>query len=242
MKIFEFMHANKIGYKLALFWRGWAIIAEQDKQYDLVDRILTQAKEVNAQPLKDINKSYDAFLARMRKKIANQDIDVINQLQPEHYNNNKKRLTLGQLKEDSTSHRNDHQQPRGFGREIKDGIIKQNDKSKKNIDNGFGVYCDTENRENQAPANDGRYLPMSDDFHLPPVSQGWKDLGTECNRMKENDGIPTSWNNQGFGQKIKPSQPLQVFLIFLICVLYIFSFKNILIIGNSLKYTAKRTS
>ena len=195
MEIFKFMHANKIGHKVALFWRGWAIVAEQNNQYDLVDRILSKAKQMNAQPIKDINKAYDQFLARMRKKIINNDIEVINQMQPQHYNNNK-RSTLGQLNNDPTSHRTNHNQARGFGKETKD-----KHRSKGNKNEGFGIYCDkAQNQENTDPENDGRYLRMNDDFNLPTVSTGWKQLAAECARKKENDGIPTSWNNQGFGK------------------------------------------
>lgn len=197
MEIFKFMHANKIGHKVALFWRGWAIVAEQNHQYDLVDRIFTQAKQINAQPIKDINKAYDQFLARLRKKIANNDEEVINQMQSENNNNNhhNKRATLGQLNNDTKSYRTNHKQARGFGKEIKSNNNKNNNNNK----GGFGIYCDDDNQENNDPQNDGRYLRINDDYNLPPVSKGWKSLQSEYVRKKENNRVPSTWNNQGFG-------------------------------------------
>merc|ERR1712228_816045 len=179
LQIFDFMFNHKIGYELALFWRGWAIIAENQHQFDLVDQIFVKAKEVNAVPIKDINHSHDAFLKRMKKKISSQNEDVMNAL----YNNSncRNRATLGQIAKNPSSHRFDSIKPRGFGQQI---AHKNNEK---NNQKSFGIYCDNENDENEAK--------------LPLVSHGWRALGSEYNRKKENDGIPTTWNQQGFGSQ-----------------------------------------
>ena len=179
LQIFDFMYNHKIGYELALFWRGWAIIAENQNRFDLVDQIFQKAKQVNAAPIKDINHAYEAFLKRMKKKISNQNEEVMNALHNNSYSHQPNRATLGQIAKNPTSHRFDSSKPRGFGQQI---AHKQHggDKNK-----SFGIYCDEENNENDA--------------RLPLVSNGWRALGSEYNRKKENDGVPTTWNQQGFG-------------------------------------------
>ena len=194
IEIFNFMHSNKIGHKLALFWRGWAIVAEQNENYDLVNRIFNQAKQVQAQPIQDINKSYDAFLARMRKKIQNQDFNDMNDINDSQNYMQSKRSTLGQLSDKATSHRNNSTKSRGFGREIMDKPKQDNQ--------AFGIYCDNGMDENIPPQGDGRYLPLNNDIKLPPINKGWRELGTDYNRKKENDGIATQWNQQGFGSQV----------------------------------------
>eukprot|EP01084_Bolivina_argentea_P210328 358031_1 len=178
MEVFKFLHANKIGQKLALFWRGWAIVAEQNSQFDLVDRIFTAAKHINAQPIKDINKSYDSFLARMKKKISSQNIEVMNQLHEDNNNNNNMRHTLAQINDCNDSHRNNYSKSKGFGQLINNNN-NNNNKCNSNINDKFGVYRDEneENNPNVARFNDG--------INLPPVTNGWRDLGTQSNRRKK---------------------------------------------------------
>jgi len=217
LQIFQFMHANKIGAKLALFWRGWSLMAEQHHQWDLVDRILCTAKQIGAQPQEDVTHAHDAFLERMKKRIHEQDMDQLNAMQTQsqqqrlqHHNGSgsgssgggMERATLGQITESSSSHRTDYQQPRGFGNEIKPTKTTTTTTASHNQPS-FGVYCDDD--ENMDP---GQIQPSAtthnddDDDGLQsllPVNRGWRQFATETHRRKENDGVPSTWNQQGFG-------------------------------------------
>eukprot|EP01084_Bolivina_argentea_P088925 160562_1 len=197
MEIFKFLHANKIGAQLALFWRGWAIVAEQQNQFDLVDRIFNEAKQIGAQPLKDIHRSYEQFSARMRKKIHNNDIELQPNIHHTSYpNNTNTRATLGQISAHSSSHRKDHIQPHGFGTQIamkqhhtkpQIGDINQDNRGKQRK---FGVYREQETQRVSSS--------------LPPAKSTWQKLGTGYNRSKENNGIASAWNHQHFNMENKP--------------------------------------
>lgn len=191
-EIFQFMHSNQIGHGLALFWRGWAIIAEQQRQFDLVDRIFTEAKAVGAQPMKDLNKSYNSYLARMRRKVRAEGTDCDDGDESRPQRGAAGRTALGQIADDDPSHRNGPRpKARGFGTAL--GGAQQNEQNA-----AFGVYRDGEENDRRR-RNDGRYLAKNSDIALPSAASGWKTLGTERGRKKENNRVPRQWNDQGLG-------------------------------------------
>lgn len=52
-EIFSYMQSNKIGDKVALFWMGWAYVAEKHENYNLADQIFQKGIKKNAEP-KDV--------------------------------------------------------------------------------------------------------------------------------------------------------------------------------------------
>jgi hypothetical protein len=49
-RVIQYMHKNKIGTGLALFWVAWAWVAEKQSNFALADKIFTKVRAAVAQP------------------------------------------------------------------------------------------------------------------------------------------------------------------------------------------------
>ena len=74
MEVFNFMDANDIGSKVALYWIAWAFYYEKSGNFKAADRVFLKGIRQLAQPKDLLNRRYHQFQRRMTRHFLNNDI------------------------------------------------------------------------------------------------------------------------------------------------------------------------
>lgn len=69
--IFKFMHKNKIGAKVALFWAAWAFVSEKGGQDNFADKLFVKGIAELAMPIELLHLRQKQFQRRLARKFLN---------------------------------------------------------------------------------------------------------------------------------------------------------------------------
>ena len=181
-EIFSFMQSNKIGAKLSLFWIAWAFVTEKLENFKLTDQIFQKGISKQAEPKDVLQKRYQQFQRRMARHYLNltadaEDAPRQSETQP---------AGRGALSSLSAS------QARGAQRQT-GGQGRVHGLGQRNAD-----AVPSTAKSNQTGATfsifDDAVIPVASDNLINENAQ-WNHAPSEKARHKENQGVPTFWND-----------------------------------------------
>ena len=112
-QVFKYLHSQKIGAQVAIFWIAWAFVAEKDSDYPFAEQIFKKGISKKAEPLQMLKLRHHQFQRRMSRHWLNSSKanDQLNDEYDEGERNRSSRSTLGGLSSDRLR-RNDRSQHR----------------------------------------------------------------------------------------------------------------------------------
>jgi hypothetical protein len=181
-EIFSYMQSNKIGAKLSLFWIAWAFVTEKLENFKLTDQIFQKGISKQAEPKDVLQKRYQQFQRRMARHYLNLTADA----EDAHRQSETQPAGRGALSSLSAS------QARGAKRQT-GGQGRVHGLGQRNADAVLSTA-----KRNQAGASfsifDDAVIPGASDNLINENAQ-WKHAPSEKARHKENQGVPTFWND-----------------------------------------------
>lgn len=192
-EIFSYMQSNKIGVKLSLFWIAWAFVTEKLENFKLTDQIFQKGISKQAEPKDLLQKRYQQFQRRMARHYLNLTAESEGgRTEGDTQGKGSERGALSSLSKSQAARpqrANGHpQRPRGL--KINDGGATSSSSDsavpgKKNA-GGFSIFD-----ENSAPQTS----TAPDNIGEINENSMWTAVPTESARHKENQGVPTFWND-----------------------------------------------
>ncbi len=209
-EVFSFMQSNKIGERVALFWIAWAYMAEKIGNYELTEQIFKKGIKKLAEPKKLIEGRFSQFQRRMARKIQE---DTANGVLPGSSSssnrdagskNKKERKVLKSIKKHKTSNPTQG----GLGNQNNTTSSSSTAVAGHNALSGFGsnfqIFSDTASPSTQEVAitteTTETIATTGTDFATTVTgvvteNAGWTELKPEGQRIKENTGLATTWND-----------------------------------------------
>lgn len=176
--IFAYMNSNKIGDKCSLFWIAWAFVTEKAENFKLTDQIFQKGIRHLAEPKDQLQKRYQQFQRRLARHYLNMtevmnDQQLSNQIQQDNVSNPTSRQALSRISDENhlSRHPPSATNGNGTGNTLHASIKPKNNEITSNI--SFQIYSDD--------------LANSAVDLLQP-NKHWKNIGTESERRRENDG------------------------------------------------------
>lgn len=74
LEIFQHMHAKNIGGDLAIFWNGYALVAERAQNFLLTDKVFTEGLARGAKPVETLRKKRRQFNRRLVRHTLNRQM------------------------------------------------------------------------------------------------------------------------------------------------------------------------
>lgn len=191
--VFKYLHKNKIGTKVAVFWVAWAWTSEMKGDFAFAEKVFVKGISKEAQPIRMLEARHKQFQQRfsrhcIEKSTAQEENEE--EVAP-------KRKTFGKLSE-SRVRRNDRSQ-RSSSRNHDQGLSRssarssgprQQQSSGTNTDqqsDGFAIFVD----EGAAQGSG------SDILDQPGNVDNVRKLETQAERQKENTMEAEAWNERG---------------------------------------------
>ena len=164
-EVFSFMQSNKIGERNALFWVAWAFVAEKAENYKLTDQIFQKGIKKLAEPKEILQKRYQQFQRRLARHYLN-----LADTGAVHDAALPAVVAPSARSALSTVALKEPKQSSSASRS-KPSVVQNS--------TGFAIFTDP------GTAEPGQLRENS----------GWKVLGTEEQKRKENDGPATKWTD-----------------------------------------------
>ena len=200
--VFKYLHSQKVGSTVALFWVAWAWISENKGDYAFAEKIFKKGISKNAKPLKMLKQRQKQFQRRMSRHWLNTSTaDVINEEGEDESDN--KRGALGSLSRDAARY-NDRSSSRSQsassqrGQQSRGGALStfsvRNDSSQSSVAGngnapsakGFQVFVEEDN-EHDAGYNLDQSL----------ANVGSRKMVKDADKKKENTLAASRWDERG---------------------------------------------
>lgn len=188
-EIFSYMQSNKIGEKVAVFWIGWAFVAEKAENFKLADQIFQKGLRRKTEPKTLLQSRYQQFQRRMaRHFISRAEGGELNIQEDETVSKPPTRAALQSISQAQA-----------------DGVLRiPNDENSASTGRTTGGINQAQQRQHSKPkskssshqSNSEQQFPIFTD-NAPnetrsdslPVNPHWKSVPKETVIRKENEGI-----------------------------------------------------
>lgn len=217
-QVFKYLHQQKIGGHVAIFWIAWAFVAEKENDFPFAEQIFKKGISKKAEPRQMLKLRHQQFQRRMSRHWLNSSKtnDQLNDEYDTGEQNRSSRSTLGGISSDRL-HRNDrsqqrvrqggatfrHNNSRRFG-------ANQNSFGNNSTKGSFSIFVEEEgenayNLDQEYTENDRAVIAR------------------EADRRKENLANAERWNERGGIQRAyhkskvsvpQSKAPLQAFSVF----------------------------
>jgi len=203
--VFKYLHSQKVGSGVALFWVAWAWVSENKGDYAFAEKVFKKGISKNAKPIKMLKQRQKQFQRRMSRHWLNtSSADAIDEEAEEE--GSMKRGALGSLSRDAvryndrssrSSSSGSQQRQRGqqHGSSLSTFSVRNNSiQSSSSTGNGnvpsakggFQVFVE-ENNENEGGYN-------LDQSH---ANIGSREMVKDADRKKENTLAAARWDEHG---------------------------------------------
>jgi len=187
-EIFSYMQSNKIGIKLSLFWIAWAFVTEKLENFKLTDQIFQKGISKHAEPKDVLQKRYQQFQRRMARHYLNLTASV----DEAGSSSNRESSERGALSSLSAS--------QGRGAQRAGGSRRERPRGLGNNPAGSHAAQSLTREANHNQASTGGFLIFDEattgEDHGGGIDENaqWSHAPSEKMRHKENEGVPTFWN------------------------------------------------
>ncbi len=216
-QVFKYLHQQKIGGQVAIFWIAWAFVAEKDSDFPFAEQIFKKGISKKAEPLQMLKLRHQQFQRRMSRHWLNSSKtnDQLNDEYDTGDQNRSSRSTLGGISSDRLR-RNDRSRNRAR---------QGNTARSQNTSRRFGG---TQNNTNSTSINRGSFSIFVEEEgeNAYNLDQEFGDrdravIARDSDRRKENLASAERWNERGGMQRTfqkskaaAPKAPLPAFSVF----------------------------